>query len=517
MLIDEDGGAKSWLHNTMLSCHQALHLMRRVSARGWGIKEVGLRQMALALITSKILYAYPYMRLNATQRLQLERINRKAMRLVTGLPQYCPVVNLHACSNINALQDLAEQQLQAQRVRLSTTAAGRQILQALGYNVDNLEPLSSAAPPWELIDLVDGIPLPKNMSSANPQRRKAAAKRHRKMSHKLAQEGAIQLYTDAAQFQHCAAIACHDSVSDTSVVQRLSEEHTVTNLELIAIRLAITRIVARQDRAPCTYHVYTDSQAAYTACRAGGADYAILNTIRTQARRLREEGYTLIIKWIPAHEGITGNEKAHQAARAAALSAPLPGSTFVSASWPPEDVTHPSSPHMDRAETWHRAQRYRRSILQHLANPEQLYRRPDSSFRRVEAVLLRRAQTGQLLSPAKLHLINPQVYPSPQCPTCPARGTAEHLLWSCPTFDAVRERALKSLGGLRPATLQAWSIPHRTSGYQTQPGSGELFFLTSRKKKDQAITSRSRPRDDPTSRKKWTPVPHIYPNLHPHP
>ncbi|XP_077486793.1 uncharacterized protein LOC144098129 [Amblyomma americanum] len=245
---------------------------------------------------------------------------------------FCPVEDLHACCKINALQDVAEQHFQAQRVRLSTTAAGRQILRALGYNTDKLELLSSPAPPWELIDLVEGMPLPKNMSSANSQRRKAAAKRHEKMSHKLAQEGAIQLYTDAAQFQLGAAIACHDYESDTTIVERLSEEHTVTNLELIAIRLDITRIVDRQDPAPCTYHVYTDSQAAYTACRAGGADYAVLSAIRTEARRLREEGYTIVIRWIPAHEGITGNEKAHQAARAAALSAPLPGCTLVSAS-----------------------------------------------------------------------------------------------------------------------------------------------------------------------------------------
>ncbi|KAH9363304.1 hypothetical protein HPB48_006410 [Haemaphysalis longicornis] len=95
------------------------------------------------------------MRLNATQRLQLERINRKAMRLVTGI--YCPVVDLHACSNINAPQDVAEQQSQAQRVWLSATVAGRQILRALGYDVDNLEPLLSPAPPWELIDLVDTV------------------------------------------------------------------------------------------------------------------------------------------------------------------------------------------------------------------------------------------------------------------------------------------------------------------------------------------------------------------------
>ncbi|KAH9377345.1 hypothetical protein HPB48_021620 [Haemaphysalis longicornis] len=76
-----------------------------------------------------------------TERLQLERINRKAMRLVTWLPQYGPVVDLHACSKINHLQDMAEQQSQAKRIRLSTTVHGGHILRALGYDVDNLEPL----------------------------------------------------------------------------------------------------------------------------------------------------------------------------------------------------------------------------------------------------------------------------------------------------------------------------------------------------------------------------------------
>lgn len=62
------------------------------------------------------------------------------------------------------------------------------------------------------------------------------------------------------------------------------------------------------------------------------------------------------------------------------------------------------------------------------------------------AVLLRRAQTGTLLSPARLHLINRETCSSPQCPTFPSKGISEHLLWSCPAFEAVRERSLRSLG-----------------------------------------------------------------------
>ncbi|XP_070388030.1 uncharacterized protein [Dermacentor albipictus] len=67
--------------------------------------------------------------------------------------------------------------------------------------------------------------------------------------------------------------------------------------------------------------------------------------------------------------------------------------------------------------------------------------------------------TSQLLSPARLHIINPRSYPSPKYPACPARGTAEHLLWSCSAFHTVRERTLHSLGGNRPGTLQKWLDP----------------------------------------------------------
>ncbi|KAH7968165.1 hypothetical protein HPB52_006386 [Rhipicephalus sanguineus] len=48
---------------------------------------------------------------------------------------------------LKALRDLAEQQSQAGRVRLSTTTAGRQILQTLGYFTENFDPLPSPAPP----------------------------------------------------------------------------------------------------------------------------------------------------------------------------------------------------------------------------------------------------------------------------------------------------------------------------------------------------------------------------------
>ncbi|KAH7983513.1 hypothetical protein HPB52_012388 [Rhipicephalus sanguineus] len=250
------------------------------------------------------------------------------MRLIPGVPQYMPIADLHGRSRLNALRDLAEQQLQAQRVHLSTTTAGRQILQTLGYSTDNLDTLPSPAPSWQLIDLVDGIPLLKNMSSASALRRKAAAKR-----------------------------------------------------------------IMRN----CPTHLVVTGSYNYTVTRP------ILKMMSTAL---------------------------HQ----------------------------PNLPVMDGAETWQRAHRYRRRTLTHPCNPEGRYRTPISKLRRAEAVLLRRAQTGTLLSPTRLHLINRETYSSPQCPACPSKGTAEHL-WSCPAFEAVRERALRSLGAQGPQTLRDWTDP----------------------------------------------------------
>lgn len=55
-------------------------------------------------------------------------------------------------------------ELQAQRVRLAMAAAGHQIQQTLGHSIKNFDLLPSPALPWEL--LVDGMSLPRNMSSA---------------------------------------------------------------------------------------------------------------------------------------------------------------------------------------------------------------------------------------------------------------------------------------------------------------------------------------------------------------
>lgn len=62
----------------------------------------------------------------------------------------------------------------------------------------------------------------------------------------------------------------------------------------------------------------------------------------------------------------------------------------------------------------------------------QLFPSPHRSLSREEAVHLRRLQTASVLTPALLHHMYPDDYPSAQCDIC-KQGTANrwHILWDC--------------------------------------------------------------------------------------
>ncbi|KAH6943976.1 hypothetical protein HPB50_000974 [Hyalomma asiaticum] len=58
---------------------------------------------------------------------------------------------------------------------------------------------------------------------------------------------------------------------------------------------------------------------------------------------------------------------------------------------------------------------------------------PHPKLSRAQATTLRLLQTDTYPSPARLHLIFPDVYPTPNCRCCGTHpATLPHMLWECP-------------------------------------------------------------------------------------
>ncbi|KAH7947270.1 hypothetical protein HPB52_009011 [Rhipicephalus sanguineus] len=70
-------------------------------------------------------------------------------------------------------------------------------------------------------------------------------------------------------------------------------------------------------------------------------------------------------------------------------------------------------------------------ICKHHYLSRRLLPMPHSSLCRAQAVTLRLLQTSTYPSPAALHTMHPERFPSPDCPLCGGYMDFEHVLWGC--------------------------------------------------------------------------------------
>ena len=127
----------------------------------------------------------------------------------------------------------------------------------------------------------------------------------------------LVFYTDGSAINGkvgAAAVQCNNLAIRKIFLGRIPEAN-VFLAELLAIDMALKTAQSYPER---DVTIFSDSQAAIKAiCGSHTSAQQILNDILNGWEELRRRGARVAIRWIPAHQGIAGNELADKAAKEA--------------------------------------------------------------------------------------------------------------------------------------------------------------------------------------------------------
>ena len=137
----------------------------------------------------------------------------------------------------------------------------------------------------------------------------------------------IPIYTDGSQQNNHTAAAV--VFKNKIISKRLPNLATVYTAELYAILLALTEISKQQDK----YHIiFSDSLSSLQSIANKKLEHPITLQILLKYHKLSINFYNVIFCWLPSHIGISGNEQADKAAKAALTQPispiPLPHTDF---------------------------------------------------------------------------------------------------------------------------------------------------------------------------------------------
>lgn len=435
--IDQNAGGTTWFKHTLHQCHQITRMLNRIGRRKHGLKEHEGRKVVEALLISRIMYGLPYHRLTKAQHSRLEATVRIAIRTITGIPRFAPSRLIDQMGVLNTLEERIPIHRDAQNQRLQTSQQGRRILQEY-QNTTNLPPLPKNPPPWETLITCGYRPLPKNMGQNNTERRQLRAKwledHHTPLT----------IYTDAAFDPETKQGAIAVVRDDGHYTRKYENCTSAAALETEAIVAAIETYHSNTGNDRHTLHIRTDSKRAIRNFRWNETT----NHMRESMQRCRSNNseINILLEWVPAHQGTGGNELAHQLARDALTN---PEASTLSP-WPQE-----YSPLEQRKES----QANQRARLKALRSSRRSLQSPSKIFSRHEASLIRRAQTGTLMSPDNTHYTL-RLPGKPKCTNCDASPTTQHVLWDCPNSRQATSFYISTLPiRLHPASWEEWVAP----------------------------------------------------------
>lgn len=407
LLLESKGGNSRTIARITSKTENMLRLILRVSNRRGGLSESNLLRLYHAFLMSHINYVASALRWSKREEARIDTLMRKSIKRVLGLPIHTSTEKLLQLGMHNSLSEVIEAQQMAQVVRLSSSRAGRRILESIGCGPTATNQRNVTLPP-SIRGTFSVAPLPRNVHPQYNVGRRIA--RARSLLKSVANRPHLATFVDAAQYgrsdrfavvsvDHSGTLLCSASVRKVSA--------------MVAEQIAIA--IAMKD--PSRPNVFTDSRSAARAFASGSIS-------REAAAILGCEGAAGFhtITWFPAHMGANvhpdvpnANEFAHDRARGIAHRGGPGGFAGGDA-----------GRYRDSLLTFH-------EIMTHYHLSRRAFPLPHPKLTRPQSSAYRMLQTGSFPSRGRFSHFSPNI--EPHCPDCgEAYCSLPHMLWQCPAL-----------------------------------------------------------------------------------
>ena len=298
----------------------------------------------------------------------------------------------------------------------------------------------TSIPPWELMTPA----IDTSLSSVNKDAVLSVELRAKSLELIASYANHQHVYTDGSKSD--TGVGCAFVYGPTTRTFGMPLEATVFSAELVAIQKALSFIEVSDDGS---YVIFTDSLSSLSALRDFKTFHPFLQDILALLTNLHRMGKPVSFCWIPSHCGISGNERADEAAKRASRLRnsrflPLPARDFFAAC--------SASLRQKWQEEWESSGSSKLRAVKPVLMPW------SSSFRasRREEVQLCRLRIGHTLATHR-HLLCGDS--RPRCSRCGESLTVTHVLVSCRYLARERARFL----GSTPLSLRNLLDDHSTN------------------------------------------------------